>query len=192
LLAWTAAHKAVSLGTRSYKTHSDDTTHTQAPCPSHMHTTEDGAFPYRLQESIMPVAALPLFISKRLWWWQMTLPRLLLPLTPRQCLTLVTVPSAPDIRITTRFSPKVPKAGGHVTVTVKLWASTSAVPASLVVQVPNGLDLVKAPRNKRGEASFYSVYDDLDDEHMLVWENISLSRTDRKPQIFRFKLRTFE
>ena len=101
-------------------------------------------------------------------------------------------PVCPDIRITTRFSPKVPKAGGHVTVTVKLWASTSSVPASLVVHVPNGLDLVKAPRTKRGEVSFYSVYDDLDDEHMLVWENISLSRTDRKPQVFRFRLKIEE
>lgn len=101
-------------------------------------------------------------------------------------------PVCPDIRITTRFSPKVPKAGGHVTVTVKLWASTSSVPASLVVHVPNGLDLVKAPRTKRGEASFYSVYDDLDDEHMLVWENISLSRIERKLQMFRFDLKIEE
>lgn len=109
---------------------------------------------------------------------------------------LRTTSSCPDVRITTRFFPRKPKAGGHVTVIVKLWAlSASAVPASLVAHVPNGVDLIgtpPAPKGGAGGIGFYLVYDAVDDENMLVWEGIPLSRGGHaaaKPYMFRFKLK---
>ena len=108
--------------------------------------------------------------------------------------------TCPDISISTSYFPQVPKAGGHVTVTVRLTASSSvAGPLVLVAHVPDGLDPVGKPRRPKGggtkEVAFYSQYDEVDDEHMLVWENIDLSSGSRgankvnKPLIFRFRLK---
>lgn len=108
--------------------------------------------------------------------------------------------TCPDISISTSYFPQVPKAGRHVTVTVRLTVSSSvAGPLVLVAHVPNGLDLVGKPRRPKGggnkEVAFYSQYDDTDDEHMLVWEKIDLSSGFRgaskvsKPLIFRFRLK---